>query len=161
MFTSIEYSEPKILTWNLHHHSPSYLAVLLCLREKLARHVPLLDSPVNFAEQYSSLIVWQFVITMTFLRSNYVQANLFLIYLFSLCDSFIMSKISQICGGLYFLFIKRQSYWQSCRCRAIGKTNSTIVWCLENELNCHMISDTKFTNRFLIDTSCRTKIQID
>ena len=58
MFISIEYSEPKILTWNLHHHSPSYLAVLLCLREKLARHVPLLDSPVNFAEQYSSLIAW-------------------------------------------------------------------------------------------------------
>ena len=26
---------------------------------------------------------------MTFLRSNYVQANLFLIYLFSLCDSLI------------------------------------------------------------------------
>ena len=57
-FISIEYSEPKILTWNLHHHSPSYLAVLFCLREKLARHVPLLDSPVNFAEQYSSLIAW-------------------------------------------------------------------------------------------------------
>ena len=55
-FISIEYSEPKILTWNLHHHSPSYLAVLFCLREKLARHVPLLDSPVNFVEQYSSLI---------------------------------------------------------------------------------------------------------
>ena len=51
-FISIEYSEPKILTWNLHHHSPSYLAVLFCLREKLARHVPLLDSPVNFAEQF-------------------------------------------------------------------------------------------------------------
>ena len=93
-FISIEYSEPKILTWNLHHHSPSHLAVLFCLREKLARHVPLLDSPVNFAEQYSCLIVWQFVITMTFLRSNYVQANLFLIYLFSLSDSFIMSKTS-------------------------------------------------------------------
>ena len=59
MFISIEYSEPKILTWNVHHHSPSYLAVLFWLREKLARHVPLLDSPVNFAEQYSSLIVWQ------------------------------------------------------------------------------------------------------
>ena len=58
MFISIEYSEPKILTWNLHHHSPSYLAVLFWLREKLARHVHLLDSPVNFAEQYSSLIVW-------------------------------------------------------------------------------------------------------
>ena len=58
-FISIEYSEPKILTRNLHHHSPSYLAVLLCLREKLPRHVPLLDSPVNFAEhEYSSLIVW-------------------------------------------------------------------------------------------------------
>ena len=57
-FISIEYSEPKILTWNLHHHLPSYLAVLFCLREKLARHVPLLDSPVNFAEQYSSLIAW-------------------------------------------------------------------------------------------------------
>ena len=50
-FISIEYSEPKILTWNLHHHSPSYLAVLFCLRETLARHVALLDSPVNFAEQ--------------------------------------------------------------------------------------------------------------
>ena len=58
MFISIEYSVPKILTWNLHHHSPSYLAVLFCLREKLAHYVPLLDSPVNFAEQYSSLIVW-------------------------------------------------------------------------------------------------------
>ena len=57
-FISIEYSEPKILTWNLHHHSPSYLAVLFCLREKLTRHVPLLDSQVNFAEQYSSLIAW-------------------------------------------------------------------------------------------------------
>ena len=57
-FISIEYSEPKILTWNLHHHSPSYLAILFCLREKLTRHVPLLDSPVNFAEQYSSLIAW-------------------------------------------------------------------------------------------------------
>ena len=146
-FISIEYSEPKILTWNLHHHSPSYLAVLFCLREKLARHVPLLDSPVNFAEQYSSLIAWQFVITMTFLRSNYVQANLFLIHLFLLCDCFIMSKTNQICG-LYFHFIKRRSYWQSCCCRTIGKTNSPIVWCLENELNC---------NRFLIDT----KIQID
>ena len=59
-FISIEYSEPKILTRNLHHHSPSYLAVLFCLREKLGRHVPLLDSPVNFAEQYSSLIVGSF-----------------------------------------------------------------------------------------------------
>ena len=136
-FISIEYSVPKILTWNLHHHSPSYLAVLFCLREKLAGHVPLLDSPVNFAKQYSSLIVWQFVITMNFLRSNYVQANLFLIYLFSLCDSFMMSKTNQICGGLYFHFIRRQSYWQFCYCRAIGKTNSTIVWFLENELNCH------------------------
>ena len=57
-FISIEYSEPKILTWNLHHHSPSYLAILFCLREKLTRHVPLLDSLLNFAEQYSSLIVW-------------------------------------------------------------------------------------------------------
>ena len=57
-FISIEYSEPNILTWNLHHHSPSYLAVLLCLRDKLAHHVPLFDSPVNFAEQYSALIVW-------------------------------------------------------------------------------------------------------
>ena len=56
-FISIEHSKPKILTWNLYHHLPSYLAVLLCLREKLARHVPLLDFPVNFAEQYSSLIV--------------------------------------------------------------------------------------------------------
>ena len=57
-FISIDYSEPKILTRNLHHHSPSYLAVLFYLREKLARHVPILDSPVNFAEQYSSLIGW-------------------------------------------------------------------------------------------------------
>ena len=135
-FISIEPSEPNILTWNLHHHSPSHFAILFCLREKLTRHVPLLDSLLNFAEQYSSLIVWQFVITMTFLRSNYVQVNLFLIYLFSLRDSFIMSKTNQICG-LYFHFIKRQSYWQSCCCRAIGKTNSTIVWFLENELNCH------------------------
>ena len=134
MFISIEYSEPKILTWNLYHHSPSYSAVLFCLREKLARHVALLDSPVNFPEKYSSLIVCQFVITMTFLRNNYVQANLF-----SLCDSFVMSKTNQICSGLYFHFIKRRSYWQSCYCRAIGKTNSTksIVWFLENELNCH------------------------
>ena len=136
-FISIEYSEPKILTRILHHHSPPYLAVLFCLREKLTRHVPLLDSQVNFAEQWSSLIVWQFVITMNFLRSNYVQANLFLIYLFSLSDSFIMSKTNQICGGLYFHFIKRRSYWQSCCCRTTGKTNSTIVWFLENELNCH------------------------
>ena len=36
MFISIEYSEPKILTRNLHHHSPSYLAVVFCLREKIA-----------------------------------------------------------------------------------------------------------------------------
>ena len=36
----------------------SCLAVLFCLREKWTRHVPLLDSQVNFAEQYSSLIVW-------------------------------------------------------------------------------------------------------
>ena len=57
-FISIEYSEPQILTWNLHHHSPSHLAVLFCLLEKLGRHVPLLDSPVNFAEQYSFLIAW-------------------------------------------------------------------------------------------------------
>ena len=57
MFISIEYSEPKILTWNLHHHSPSYSAVFFCLREKLARHVALLDSPVNFPEKYSSQIV--------------------------------------------------------------------------------------------------------
>ena len=57
-FISIEYSEPKILTRNLHHHSPPYLAVLFCLREKLTRHVPLRDSQVNFAEQYTSLIVW-------------------------------------------------------------------------------------------------------
>ena len=56
-FISIEYSEPKILTWNLHHHSPSYLAILFCLREKLARHVPLL---VNFAEQDSTSIVFWF-----------------------------------------------------------------------------------------------------
>ena len=35
--------------------------------------------------------------------------------------------------GLYFHFVKRQqSYLQSCCCRAIGKTNSTIVWRLEN-----------------------------
>ena len=40
-FISIEYSEPQILTWNLHHHSPSHLAVLFCLLEKLGRHVPL------------------------------------------------------------------------------------------------------------------------
>ena len=125
-FISIEPSEPNILTWNLHHHSPSHFAILFCLREKLTRLVPLLDSLLNFAEQYSSLIVWQFVITMTFLRSNYVQVNLFLIYLFSLRDSFIMSKTNQICG-LYFHFINRQSYWQSCCCRAIGKINSTIV----------------------------------
>ena len=55
-FISIEYSEPKILTWNSH----------------LIIHHHILDSPVNFAEQYSSLIVWWFVITVTFLRSNYV-----------------------------------------------------------------------------------------
>ena len=109
MFISIEYSEPKILTWNLHHHSPSYLSVLFCLREKLARHVPLLDSPVNFVEQYSSLIAWQFVITMNFLRSKYVQENLFFntVDLFFLYDGFIMSKTNQI-RGLYFHFIKRQ-----------------------------------------------------
>ena len=47
--------------------------------------------------------------------------------LFFLYDSFIMSKTNQI-RGLYFHFIKRQqSYLQSCCCRAIGKTNSTIV----------------------------------
>ena len=57
-FISIKYSEAKILTPNLYHHSPSYLAILFCLRENLARYVPLLDSPVNFAEQYSSLIAW-------------------------------------------------------------------------------------------------------
>ena len=92
-FISIEYSEPKILTWNLHHHSPSHLAVLFCLREKLARHVPLLDSPVNFAEQYSSLIVCQFGITMTFLRSKYVQANLFLIQ--QICFSYMIASSCQ------------------------------------------------------------------
>ena len=27
-FISIEFSEPKILTRNLNHHSPSYLAIL-------------------------------------------------------------------------------------------------------------------------------------
>ena len=47
------------------------------------------------------------------------SSNLFLIYLFSLCDSFIMLKANQICGGLYFHFIKRRSYWQSCSCRTI------------------------------------------
>ena len=56
-FIFIEYSKPKILTWNSHYRSPSYLAILFCLREKLARHVPLLDFPVNFAEKYNSLIV--------------------------------------------------------------------------------------------------------
>ena len=40
MFISIEYSEPKILTRNLHHHSPSYLAILFWLREKLAISSP-------------------------------------------------------------------------------------------------------------------------
>ena len=104
-FVSMEYSKPKILTWNLHHHSPSYLAILFCLTEKLARHVPLLDSPVNFAGQYNSLIVCQFVITMTFLRSNYVRANLFLIYLSSLYDSFIMSKTNQIYVGFIFILL--------------------------------------------------------
>ena len=106
-FISIEPSEPNILTWNLHHHSPSHFAILFCLREKLTRHVPLLDSPVNFAEQYSSLIAWQFVITMTFLRSNYVQANLFLIYLFSLCDSFIISKPIRYVGCIFILLNDR------------------------------------------------------
>ena len=91
-FISIEYSEPKILTWNLYHHSPSYLAILFCLREKLARHVPLLDSPVNFCRtiQFSNCLV--VCHTLTFLRSNYVQTNLFLIHLFSLCDSFFISQ---------------------------------------------------------------------
>ena len=36
-----------------------------------------------------------------------------------------------------FYFIKRQSYWQSCSCPAVGKTNIPVVWVLENELNCH------------------------
>ena len=138
-FISIEYSEPKILTRNLHHHSPSYLARPLFSQRKISSPYACTSprpSPVNFAERHSSLIVCQFVITMTFLRSKYVQANLFLIYLFSLYESFIMSQTNQICG-LYFHFTKRQSYWQSCSCRAIGKTNSTIVWFLEYELNCH------------------------
>ena len=130
-FISIEHSKPKILTWNLYHHLPSYLAVLLCLREKLARRVPLLDFPVNFAEQYSSLIVCQFGITMTFLRSKYVQANLFLIQ--QICFSFMIASLCQkpitySVRWLYFHFIKRQqSYLQSCCCRAIGETNSIIV----------------------------------
>ena len=49
--------------------------------------------------------------------------------LFFLYDSFIMSKTNQIqCTWAVFHFIKRQqSYLQSCCCRAIGKTNSTIV----------------------------------
>ena len=55
-FISIERSEPKILTWTLHHHSPSYLAILFCLREKLARQVPLL---VISAEQDSTTIVFR------------------------------------------------------------------------------------------------------
>ena len=53
---SIEYSEPRVLTQNLHHHSPSYLAILFCLREKLARQVPLL---VISAEQDSTTIVFR------------------------------------------------------------------------------------------------------
>ena len=64
--------------------------------------------------------------------------------LFFLYDGFIMSKTNQI-RGLYFHFIKQQqSYLQSCFCRAIGKTNGTIVWCLENELNCHDDDDDTF-----------------
>ena len=66
------------------------------------------------------------------------------LYLFFLYDGFIMSKTNQI-RELYFHFIKQQqSYLQSCFCRAIGKTNSTIVWCLENELNCHDDDDDTF-----------------
>ena len=66
------------------------------------------------------------------------------LYLFFLYDGFIMSKTNQI-RELYFHFIKQQqSYLQSCFCRAVGKTNSTIVWCLENELNCHDDDDDTF-----------------
>ena len=66
------------------------------------------------------------------------------LYLFFLYDGFIMSKTNQI-RELYFHFIKQQqSYLQYCFCRAIGKTNSTIVWCLENELNCHDDDDDTF-----------------
>ena len=77
-FISTECSEPKILTWNLHHHSPSYLAVLFCLREKLARHVPLL---VNSAEQDSTKIVFLFSSSVKFfsaitgLPRNYAQVS--------------------------------------------------------------------------------------
>ena len=94
-FISIERSEPKILTWNLvHHHSPSYLAILFCLREELARHLPLLDSPVNFAEQIpfsNCLAVCHYHdFSLKQLRSSEPFFNIN--YLFSLCDSFIMTK---------------------------------------------------------------------
>ena len=58
-FISIEYSEPKILTWNLNHHSPSYLAILFRLREKLARSVPLprLSSEFCRTVQFSNCLV--------------------------------------------------------------------------------------------------------
>ena len=56
-FISIEYSKPKILTWNLHHHSPSYLAILFCLREALVSS-PYTSPRPSSPEQYSSLIVW-------------------------------------------------------------------------------------------------------
>ena len=58
-FISIEYSQPKILTRNLHHHSPSYLAILFCHREKLARHVPTprLSSEFCRTIQFSNCLV--------------------------------------------------------------------------------------------------------
>ena len=59
-FISIEYSEPKILTWNLvHHHSPSYLAILFGLKEKLARHFtsPRLSSEFCRTIQFSNCLV--------------------------------------------------------------------------------------------------------
>ena len=78
-------------------------------------------SPVNSTEQWSSAIVCRFSPPVKFFH-------------FSLCDSSIMSNTNYICR-LYFHFIKRKSYWQSCCCRAIGnEANSTIVLFLENEL---------------------------
>ena len=73
-------SEPKILTWNLHYHSPSYLAVHLCLRKKLARHVPTPRLSREFCRtiQFSNcLVVCHY---HDFSPKQLRSSNLFLIY---------------------------------------------------------------------------------
>ena len=105
---------------------------------------------------YNSLVVCHY---HDFSPKQLRSSEPFLIYLFSLCDSFIMSQTNQICGGLYFHFIKLQSYWQSCCCVQLAKQIAQLSG-FQKTSQTVMISDTKFINRVLIDTSVEQRFKL-